>query len=182
LRLAERLKSKMNVTPERAERIAEQASRKIRKLNDDWIRSTLKEVRSLVRRLRDQGYLVVLVADVPQAESLKGSRLQRTLLRVAERLENLAAYEGARYFEPDNNVSGKRCPLCGKEGEEVQRRYYKCAGCGLVYGRDWVAAFNAAKLYLKACKAEKHIEALSTWLQSHPRALAKSYYMPRPTA
>ncbi|WP_460025220.1 hypothetical protein [Infirmifilum sp. SLHALR2] len=27
----------------------------------------------------------------------------------AERLENLALYEGARYSEPDTNVSGRRC-------------------------------------------------------------------------
>ncbi|PLJ77204.1 zinc ribbon domain-containing protein [Infirmifilum sp. SLHALR2] len=172
----------MNLTPERAERIARQALRKIRKLNDGWIRSVLRELRALIRKLRDQGYTVVVVVDVPQAESLRGSQLQRTLLRIAKRLENLALYEGVRWLKPDNNVSGRRCPLCGKEGVEVQRRYYKCTGCGLVWGRDWAAAFNAAKLFLKACTAEKHLQALQSWLQSHPRALAKRYYMPRPTA
>jgi len=171
LRLAERLRVKINVTPERAERIARQALRKIRKLNDDWIRSTLKEMRGLVRKLRDQGYTVVIVADVPRAESLRGTKLQRTLLRVAERLENLALYEGGKWFEPENNVSGKQCPRCGAWGMELGKRYYKCTGCGLVYGRDWATAFNAAKLFLKACKAERRLEALQNWLQSHPRAL-----------
>jgi len=171
LRLAERLRAKVNLTPERAERIARQASRKVKKINNDWIRGALKELRALVRKFRDQGYFVVLVADVPRAESLRGTKLQRTLLRVAERVKNLALYEGAKWFQPENNVSGKRCPLCGKEGVEVQRRYYRCAGCGLVYGRDWAAAFNAAKLFLKACNAKKQLEALSQWLQSHPRAL-----------
>jgi len=172
LRLAEKLKSKINMTPERAERVAGQASMKVRKVNRDWIRATLRELRALVRRFRDQGYFVVLVADVPREGSLKGSQLQRTLLRVAERLENMAWYEGARWFQPANNVSGRQCPLCGSKGEEVQRRYYKCTGCGLVYGRDWAAAFNATKLLLgKILKAERQLEALSQWLQSHPRAL-----------
>jgi len=73
-------------------------------------------------------------------------------------------------------------PLCGKEGVEIQRRYYKCTRCGLVYGRDWTACYNAAKLLLKACKAERQLEALNKWLSQHPKALAKRYYMPRPKA
>ncbi|PLJ77713.1 zinc ribbon domain-containing protein [Infirmifilum sp. SLHALR2] len=171
LRLAERLRAKINTTPERAERIARQASRKVKKVNNDWVRGVLREVRSLVRKLRDQGYLIVIVADVPQAESLKGSGLQRTLLRVAERVKNLALYEGARWFQPENNVSGKRCPLCGAWGVELGKRYYRCPKCGLVYGRDWAACANAAKLFLKACDAEKHLGALDKWLSQHPRAL-----------
>jgi len=181
LRLAERLRAELNLTPERADRIAGQASRKVKKLNEDWVRGVLKELRSLIRKLRDQGYTVIIVADVPQAESLRGSQLQRTLLRISKRLENMAWYEEARWFQLENNVSGRRCPLCGKEGVEIQRRYYKCPKCGLVYGRDWAAVFNTAKLFLKACKAEKHVEALQSWLQSHPRVLAKSYYMSRLT-
>ncbi|PLJ77445.1 MAG: hypothetical protein B7L53_05910, partial [Thermofilum sp. NZ13] len=78
---------------------------------------------------------------------------------------------GARWFKPDNNVSGKRCPICGREGVEVQRRYYRCPKCNVTYGRDWTAAFNAAKLLLRACKAERQLEALSQWLQSHKTAL-----------
>ncbi|WP_460025513.1 zinc ribbon domain-containing protein [Infirmifilum sp. SLHALR2] len=170
VRLAERLRAKLKLTPERAERIARQASRKVKKVNDDWVRATLKELRALVRKLRDQGYTVVIVADVPRAESLRGTKLQRTLLRAAERLENLALYEGARWFQPENNVSGKRCPLCGSWGVEVMRRCYRCPKCGLTWGRDWAAAFNAAKLFLKACRAEKHLEALDKWLSQHPRA------------
>ncbi|UNQ73820.1 transposase [Infirmifilum sp. NZ] len=130
LKLAERLRAKINLTPERAERIARQASRKVRKLNEDWVRGARREVRELVRKLRNQGYTVVIVADMPRAESLRGTKLQRTLLRTAKRLENLAAYEGARWFQPDNNISGKQCPICGKEGVEVQRRYYRCPKCG----------------------------------------------------
>ncbi|PLJ77446.1 hypothetical protein [Infirmifilum sp. SLHALR2] len=99
LRLAERLRAKINLTPERAERIARQASRKIRKLNDDWVRSVLRELRALIRELRDQGYTVVIVVDVPQAESLRGTKLQRTLLRAARRLENLAVYEGGEVVQ-----------------------------------------------------------------------------------
>jgi len=166
LRLAERLRAKINVTPERAERIARQASRKVKKVNDDWVRSVLREMRSLVRRLRDRGYLVVIVADVPRAETLKGSQLQRTLLRVAERLKNLAMYEGAKWFEPEINVSGKRCPVCGSWGVELGKRYYRCTKCNLVYGRDWAACANSARLFLEACDAKKQLEALNQWLRS----------------
>jgi len=166
LRLAERLRAKMNMTPGRAERIASQALRKVRKLNDDWVRGVLKELRGLVRRLEDEGYTVVIVADVPRAESLRGSELQRTLLRAAKRLENLAFYEGARWFQPESNVSGKRCPLCGAWGVEVRKRYYRCPKCGLEWTRDWAACANAAKLFLKACDAEKQLEALSRWLRT----------------
>jgi len=171
LRLAERLKAKINLTPERAERITRQAPRKIRKLNDDWIRSVLREVRELVRRLRDQGYTVVIIADVPQSESLRGSQLQRRLLRAARGLENLAAYEGARWFALENNVSGRHCPVCGAWGVEVQRRYYKCPKCNVTYGRDWAACANTTRRFLKACDAKKQLEALQSWLQSHKTAL-----------
>jgi len=170
LRLAERLRAKLKLTPERAEHIARQASRKVKKLNDDWVRGVLREVRALVRKLRDQGYTVVLLVDVPRAESLRGSQLQRTLLRVARRLENLALYEGAKWFEPENNISGKRCPVCEKEGVELRKRYYRCPKCGLEWTRDWAACYNAAKLFLKACRAERHLEALQSWLSQHPRA------------
>ncbi|PLJ78301.1 MAG: hypothetical protein B7L53_02360 [Thermofilum sp. NZ13] len=101
---------------------------------------------------------------------MRGSQLQRTLLRVAERLENLALYEGAKWFQPENNVSGKQCPLCGAWGVEVRRRYYRCPKCGLEWTRDWAACYNAAKLFLKACRAERHLETLQSWLQNHPRA------------
>jgi len=52
LRLAERLRAKMNMTPERAERIASQTLRKVKKLNEDWIRGVFREMRELVRKLR----------------------------------------------------------------------------------------------------------------------------------
>ncbi|UNQ73067.1 transposase [Infirmifilum sp. NZ] len=170
LRLAERLRAKVNLTPERAERVAGQASRKVKKVNEDWVRGVLRELRALIRKLMEEGYLVVIVADVPRAESLRGSQLQRTLLRAARRLENLALYEGARWFELRNNVSGKQCPMCGAWGVEVRKRYYRCPKCNLEWTRDWAAAFNAAKLFLKVCDAKKQLEALQSWLSQHPRA------------
>jgi len=180
LRLAEKLRAKIHMTPERAERIARQALRKVKKVNSDWIRATLKEVRVMVRKLRDQGYLVVIVADVPREESLRGTKLQRTLLRVAKRIENLALYEGARYFEPESNVSGKQCPLCGSWGVELGKRYYRCPKCNVTYGRDWAACANAVRRFLEACKAERHLEVLNQWLRTSralvhgaPRSVAK---------
>jgi len=55
----------------RTERVARQASRKVQRVNE-WIRSVLKELRNLVRKLGDQGYNVVIVADVLRAGSPRG--------------------------------------------------------------------------------------------------------------
>ncbi|PLJ76971.1 hypothetical protein [Infirmifilum sp. SLHALR2] len=70
LRITKRLRAKVILMPERAERVASQASRKVQRVNDDWIRGVLRELRNLVRRRRGQGYTVVIVADVLRAGSL----------------------------------------------------------------------------------------------------------------
>jgi len=37
--------------------------------------------------------------------------------------------------------------------------------------RDWAACYNAARFLLeKILKAEKHVQALSTWLSQYPKA------------
>jgi len=110
------LRAKMSLMPERAERVARQASRKVQRVSDDWIRGVFRELRKLVRKLRDRGYTPVIVAVVLRGGSLRGAKLQRTLLKVAERHENLALYDGARRFQPSDNVSGKQCPVCGAWG------------------------------------------------------------------
>jgi hypothetical protein len=58
------------------------------------------------------------VIDPIDSESLRGSELQRTLLR------NLARYEGARFKL--YRVSGKRCPNRHSWCVEVGRRKYRC--------------------------------------------------------
>jgi len=154
----------------RARRVAEMALRKVRKLNREWMKEVEAELRELVRSLLDGGYHVAIVIDLPDPETLKGTELQRTLLRVARRLRNLCLYEGAEYVEL-NGVSGRKCPLCGGWGEEVQPRYHRCERCGLVWGRDWAACFRAATAYLAMRRAREHAEALLSWLRSHPRSL-----------
>ncbi|RLF01737.1 MAG: hypothetical protein DRK00_10940 [Thermoprotei archaeon] len=97
-----------------------------------------------------RGYCVTVV-DLPDSESLKGTRLQRTLLRVGKLPKNLARYEGIDYL-PLSGVSGKVCPLCSARGIRVGARHYRCVECGLVRGRDWSACYRLAKAYLKARK------------------------------
>jgi len=52
---------------------------------------------------------------IEEASRLAG--LPKSLLYYAvEWLKNMAWYEGARWFQPENNVSGKQCPRCGAWG------------------------------------------------------------------
>jgi len=119
LELAKRVAERARVTcygavlSERARRVAEMALRKIRKLNRLWMKGVEAELRELVRALLDGGHHVALVIDLPEAESLRGTGLQRTLLRIVRRLRNLALYEGAEYVG-FSGVSGRRCPVCGR--------------------------------------------------------------------
>jgi len=66
------LRAKVNLMSERAERIARQASRKVQRVSDDWIRGVFRELRKLVRKLGDRGYTVVIVAVVLRGGSLRG--------------------------------------------------------------------------------------------------------------
>jgi len=178
-RVAERAKVVYygTVLRERAERVATTALRKIRKLDEEWTKEVGAELRAMIRELQRNGYHVAVVIDLPEPESLKDPRPRRVLLRLAERLENLALYEGAEWLEL-NGVSGRACPLCGSWGDEVQPRYYRCVKCNLVWGRDWGACFNATRAYLERYRAQGHAEALHEWLRSHPRALARSFTLP----
>jgi len=163
------------VLKERARRIAETALRKIKKLNGLWMKKVESELRTLIRGLLDGGHHVAIVIDLPDPETLEGTELQKTLLRIARRLRNLALYEGAEYVEL-SGVSGRRCPLCGRWGIEVMQRYYRCAKCQIVWNRDWNACFRAAMAYLNGYKAQGHAEALLSWLKEHSKSLASGYY------
>ena len=68
----------------------------------------------------DRGYFVAIVVDIPEHESLKGTKLQRTLLSVAERIRNLAAYEGTEHLEV--RASGRQCPVCDSWGRQSRKK------------------------------------------------------------
>mgnify|MGYP000654458521 CR=1 FL=1 len=167
--------SGMRLTPSRARRLASSIMRATGARRGQFLRSFIGEVRRLAREWMKKGYSVAVIIDLPSSESLRGTGLQRTLLRVGKLLENMARYEGVDYL-PLSGVSGKKCPLCGLRGLRMKHRYYRCGECGLEWGRDWCACYRLAKAYLKARKrargTEEMLNKLNEWLRQHPRALA----------
>jgi hypothetical protein len=130
-------------------------------------------VRALVREARARGWSVAIVIDPINHESLKGSELQRTLLKPRKLLRNLARYEGVKLKL--YRVSGKQCPNCGSWSVEVGHRRYRCPCCGIEWDRDKCATFWLAKRFLgeyfkEESDDETYIE-ITGWLRRHPRGL-----------
>ena len=61
-----------------------------------------------------KGYATVVLVDVPDPTSLRGTGLQSTVTRVSRKLENLCNWHGAKYVEFGNGgrrgVSGSAAP------------------------------------------------------------------------
>jgi hypothetical protein len=114
--LAQRLDLAM--TPERARELAEETKRKERRENDEFIRGFVGDLRKVVRDARRQNMHVAVLIDPIDADTLRGTPLQRTLLRARRHIRNLARYEGAEFRLLRS--SGKQCPLCGSWGVEVR--------------------------------------------------------------
>jgi len=167
-------------TPGDAERLARETLARKRRLNDAFIETLVARVRGLVREALRRGAAVAIVVDPINSESLQGTPLQGTLLRVRRRLENLARYEGAHFAEL--RASGKLCPFCGAEGVENGRRVFKCPSCGIVWDRDRAAVVNLVLRYLKALYREECQDAnlirladtLLAWLKRHPGFLLRT--------
>jgi len=164
-------------TPSDAERLARKTLARKRRLNNAFIESFVARVRELVREAR--GAAVVILVDPIDAESLQGTPLQGTLLRVRERLRNLAAYEGAHFAEL--RASGKLCPFCGAEGRENGHRVFRCPSCGAVWDRDRAAVANLVLRYLRTLYKEecqdadplRLVDAMQAWLKRHPGFLLR---------
>ncbi|MEM1517107.1 MAG: hypothetical protein QXW88_06255, partial [Thermofilum sp.] len=131
-----------------------------------WARKVVHELRQLVR---EAGGRAVIAIDVPDPESLRNSRLQKTYLHVTKLVKNLCAYEGALYRRV--RASGRGCPLCSSWAFEVGHRYYQCPKCGITFDRDYGASFTAALRVLPPPLADE----LRKWLKAHPKALARNY-------
>jgi len=173
------------LTPERARELAASSRRKERRLNDAFVQRITAVVRRLVREAAEEGCTAVVLVDPIDHESLKGTRLQGTLLRARRALENLARYEGALFTEL--RASGKQCPLCGSWGVEVERtrrtRLYECRRCGIVWDRDKGALLNLVTAFFEGLRreecddetalAERALASLQQWLLEHPRALER---------
>ncbi|MEM2245912.1 MAG: hypothetical protein QXU91_05575, partial [Thermofilum sp.] len=134
-----------------------------------WARKLLGELRALVREASGRAIIAV---DVPDSESLRNSKLQKTYLRVTKLVKNLCRYEGALYRRV--RASGRACPLCSSWCGEMEHRYYRCPKCELVFDRDYGASFTAALRVLPPTLAD----TLKGWLKAHPKALARNYNNP----
>jgi len=161
------------LAPEKLAEISASTKGREERLNKAFAEELTALVRKLIREARARGWSVAIVIDPINHESLKGSKLQRTLLKPRRYLGNLALYEGARFKL--YRVSGKQCPVCGEWGIEVAHRRYKCPRCGIEWDRDKAATFWLAKRFLdewfrEECGDETFID-IAGWLKQHPRGL-----------
>jgi len=156
------------------------ALKRKKKLNNAFIETLVARVRELVREALQGDAAAAIVVDPINSESLQGTPLQGTLLRVRERLRNLARYEGAHFAEI--RASGKLCPLCGAEGVENGHRVFKCPRCGTVWDRDSAAVANLVLRYLRGLHKEecedtdslRLADTMQAWLKRHTNFLVPS--------
>ena len=171
------------LTPERARELAEAARRKERRLNDDFIRKLVAKVRAPVRDALKKGMAALILIDPINSDSLRGTRLQGTLLRAKKLLKNMAVYEGAAFKM--TRVSGKVCPRCHAVGVEVMHtkrsRIYECSRCGARWDRDKGVHYNMVYSHFERLRKEecddltvlaaRVLAALEEWLERHPNIL-----------
>jgi hypothetical protein len=161
------------LAPEKLAEIAASTREKEERLNRAFAEELTALVRKLIREARARGWSVAIVVDSIDSESLRGTELQRTLLKPRRLLRNLALYEGARFKL--YRVSGKRCPNCGGWGVEIGHRRYRCPYCNIEWDRDKAATFWLLKRFLdehfkEECSDETCVD-IAGWLKQHPRGL-----------
>jgi hypothetical protein len=172
------------LTAERARELAEATRRRERRLNEAFIQKLTARVRRLVREACKRGINVLILVDPINSESLRGTKLQGTLLRARRSLRNLAVHEGAMLRLA--RASGKQCPRCGCKGEEIahtkRSRIYECPKCRLRWDRDKGVHYNLAYSYFARMIKEESddctavacrvLALLREWLERHESALA----------
>jgi len=161
------------LAPEKLAEIAAETREKEERLNRAFAEELVSLVRRLIREARARGWSVAIVVDPIDSESLKGSELQRTLLKPRRLLRNLARYEGALFKL--YRASGKMCPKCGAWGVEIAHRRYRCPHCNIEWDRDKAATFWLAKRFLgeyfKEESGDETYVDITGWLEKHPRGL-----------
>jgi predicted RNA-binding Zn-ribbon protein involved in translation (DUF1610 family) len=126
---------------------------------------------------------VLMLVDPIDPDSLRGTRLQGTLLRARKHVRNLAVYEGATFRTV--RASGKVCPRCPAVGVEVihtkRSRIYECPKCGMRWDRDEGVHYTIVVRYFERLRkeegddetvmAERVLAALKEWLEENPNIL-----------
>jgi ribosomal protein S27AE len=172
------------LTTERARELAEKTRGREKRLNDEFVSNLTAKVRSVVREARQREMSALILVEPVNADSLRGTELQGTLLRGRRRLKNLAVYEGAKIGKV--SASGKVCPRCGTKGVEVahtkRSRIYECPKCGLRWDRDKGVHYNMLYSYFEKLRkeecdddsvlAERVLSLLREWLEKHSHTLA----------
>ena len=113
-----------------------------------WIQQTVDKVVRRIRRIaRRHGKQPLVLIDIPDDESLRGSSLQRTLTSFVRYFENVLSWYGI-YWE-EKRLYSRICPRCGAELRlkkmSKSTRIMLCAKCGFNADRDTVPLFWAIK-------------------------------------
>ena len=111
-----------------------------------WIQQTVDKIVRRIRRIarRHEKDPLVLI-DIPDDESLRGSALQRTLLSFAKYFENVLSWYGIYWDE--TRLYSKICPQCGSELNLETRsknaRIMVCENCGFKEEKDKIPLYWA---------------------------------------
>jgi len=109
-----------------------------------WVKAAAARIFKRALR-RAKGRSVWMNFDAPDSETVKGSRLQRTLLSIKRVAENLANWYGVR--AEFRCFPSRKCPLCGgrlKELRTKRARVMQCE-CGFFEDRDYVPFYHWVK-------------------------------------
>jgi len=111
-----------------------------------WVQQTVDKIVRRIRRIakRHKKDPLVLI-DIPNDESLRGSVLQRTLLSFVKYFENILSWYGIYWDE--SRLYSKICPQCGSELDLEMRtknaRIMVCKNCGFKEERDKIPLYWA---------------------------------------
>ncbi len=126
-------------------KLVSQCLKKISAINRDFVAKTTNEIVCRTRRLAKRyGAQPLIVVDKPDPESLKGSALQQTLLRLTKILRVKVLWYGVPYIEC--RLASTVCPFCNEKMKVVRKtkrsRIYRCPRCGFEADRDLVPAYS----------------------------------------
>jgi len=111
-----------------------------------WVQQTVDKIVRRMRRIakRNKRDPLVLI-DIPDDESLRGSALQRTLLSFAKYFENILSWYGIYWDE--TRLYSTVCPQCGNKLDLMKKtkntRIMVCKKCGFKDDRDKIPLYWA---------------------------------------